>query len=170
MRAGVAFGSNLGDRLAALCAARAAVCGLEGVSGPFRQSSVYETEPVGTDAAAAPFLNAVLELEYAGRPTTLLDALQSIEQQMGRPSKRPRNSDRVIDLDLLYAGNIVLQSEHVVIPHPRLHLRRFVLTPLAEIRPELVLPGREVSIAALLAGLADDAEVEKAREQWEALG
>jgi 2-amino-4-hydroxy-6-hydroxymethyldihydropteridine diphosphokinase len=167
VRAGIALGSNLGDRLSNLRAARAAACALPGASGPARASRIYETEPVGTGPDAAPFLNAVIELEFDGHPVTLLDHLQAIEAQMGRPSKRPRNASRPIDLDILYAGNFVLSNEEIVIPHPRLHLRRFVLQPLADIRPELVLPGREESVAQLLAQLDDPAQVTLFAEGWE---
>ena len=167
MRAGIALGSNVGTRLANLRAAREAVLALAGASGPLRSSRVYETEPVGTDADAGRFLNAVIEVEYDGQPITLLDGLHGIESAMGRPSKRPRNAPRSIDLDILYVGNLVLSNDEVVIPHPRLHLRRFVLAPLADIRPDLVLPGQQRMIAALLAGLDDPAAVELFAERWE---
>lgn len=165
MRAGIAFGSNLGDRLAQLRCARAAVCDLPAVSAPVIASCVYETEPV--DAEGERFLNAVLEVEFTGHPAMLLDALQSIEAQLERPSKRPRNSPRTIDLDVLYAGNLVLKNEEMVIPHPRLHRRRFVLQPLADIRPELVLPGLEASVGELLENLQDSAGVQLFTEGWE---
>jgi 2-amino-4-hydroxy-6-hydroxymethyldihydropteridine diphosphokinase len=168
MRAGIALGSNLGERLANLRAARDAVVACESVSGPVKASRVYQTEPVGADAGASAFLNAVLEVEFAGQPIALLDALQTIEAQFGRPSKRPRNAPRTIDLDVLYAGNLVLSNDEIVIPHPRLHQRRFVLTPLADIRPELILPGQEKSVAELLAQLRDPAAVEVFAEAWEA--
>ena len=160
MRAGLALGSNLGDRLAQLRLARARILALPGVSGPDLGSRVYETEPVGSGPDAGAYLNAVLEVEYAGQPITLLDELQRIEADAGRPSKRPRNAPRTLDLDLLYAGNLVLSNDEVVIPHPRLHLRRFVLTPLADVRPDLILPGQHHTVAELLARLHDPARVE----------
>lgn len=166
MRAGIALGSNLGDRLAHLRQARALVLALPGVSAPVIDARVYETEPVGSGPDAGAYLNTVLEVEYEGQPITLLDGLQRIEAELGRPSKRPRNTPRTIDLDILYAGNLVLSNEEVVIPHPRLHLRRFVLTPLADIRPELILPGQQQTSAALLAGLNDPAKVELFAAQW----
>src|SRR5690349_24491257 len=114
MRVGVALGSNLGDRLAHLRQARALVLALAGASGPAIDSRVYETEPVGSGPDAGAYLNAVIEIEYDGQPVTLLDGLQRIESEMGRPSKRPRNASRTIDLDILYAGNLVLSNEEVV--------------------------------------------------------
>lgn len=166
MRVGVALGSNLGDRLAHLRQARELVAKLPGASGPVVESRVYETEPVASGPDAGAYLNAVLEMEFAGQPITLLDGLQQIEATMGRPSKRPRNAPRTIDLDILYAGNLVLSNEEVVIPHPRLHLRRFVLMPLADIRPDLILPGQQQSIGNLLRSLNDPAAVELFLESW----
>lgn len=166
MRAGIALGSNLGDRLAQLQAARAAVLRLAGVRGRCLTSPLYETSPVGTAPDAPLFLNAVIEVEYDGRALALLEGLQAVELALGRPSKRPRNASRTIDLDLLYLGNMVLANEEVIIPHPRLHQRRFVLVPLADLRSELVLPGRQESIAELLAKLRDHAAVQRIAEVW----
>jgi 2-amino-4-hydroxy-6-hydroxymethyldihydropteridine diphosphokinase len=166
MRAGIALGSNLGDRLANLRRARELVLTSPGISGPVIDSRVYETEPVQSGPDAGAYLNAVIEVEYAGQPITLLDGLQRIEAELGRPSKRPRNAPRTIDLDILYAGNLVLSNEEVVIPHPRLHLRRFVLAPLADIRPDLILPGQQQTVAALLSGLNDPSGVELFADHW----
>jgi 2-amino-4-hydroxy-6-hydroxymethyldihydropteridine diphosphokinase len=108
-----------------------------------------------------PFLNAVLEINFTGPPVALLDRLLEIEKSMGRPSKRPRNSPRIIDLDVLYAGNLLLNNPEIIIPHPRLHQRRFVLTPLAEVAPDLVLPGQMDSVRNLLTKLDDPGEVSR---------
>ena len=159
MRAGIALGSNLGDRLNNLRAACEHLRASQVVGAPARYSRVYETEPVGTASDAGAFLNAVVEVEFEGHPLTLLDELQAIEARLGRPSKRPRNASRTIDLDILYAGNLALTNDEIVIPHPRLHVRRFVLQPLADLRPELVLPGLQKTIAELLAELDDPAQV-----------
>jgi len=159
VRTGIALGSNLGDRLAHLREGRHQVLQIPGISPPVLASPVYETEPVGSGPEAGAFLNAVIEVEFRGQPIDLLESLQEIEASHDRPSKRPRNAPRTLDLDILYIGNLVLSNEEVVIPHPRLHQRRFVLAPLADIRPELTLPGRQRSIAELLSALSDPAAV-----------
>lgn len=168
MRAGIALGSNLGDRLANLRKAREWVRKIPGVSEPIHHSRIYETEPVNSAPDAGPYLNAVLDVEYEGQPIALLDALQEIEAEFGRPSKRPRNAPRTIDLDILYVGNLALSNQDIAIPHPRLHRRRFVLAPLADVRPDLVLPGQQQSVAELLAALQDPAEVTILSATWDA--
>jgi 2-amino-4-hydroxy-6-hydroxymethyldihydropteridine diphosphokinase len=168
MRAGIALGSNLGDRLANLRQARARILALPGISAPAHSSRIYETEPVNSEPDAGAYLNAVIDVEFDGQPIALLDGLQAIEAEFGRPSKRPRNAPRTIDLDILYVGNLVLSNEEVVIPHPRLHQRRFVLTPLADVRPELILPGQQRPVADLLAALHDPAAVSIFSTTWDA--
>lgn len=153
-RVAVGIGSNVGDRAANLQGACDHLRRLH-AGGAFRVSRVYETEPVDSVPDAARFLNAVIEFGYAGLPAVLLDALQSVEHAMGRPSKRPRNAPRTIDLDILYFGNLTLNNGRIIIPHPRLHLRRFVLAPLAEISPERIIPGQSKTIAELLGELPE---------------
>ncbi len=159
MRTGIAFGSNLGDRLAHLTAGREAVLRVPGVSAPALHSRIYETEPVGTGPDAGPFLNAVMDVEFTGEPHTLLAALRAIESALGRPMRYPRNAPRTLDLDILYVGDLVLHDDTLILPHPRLHLRRFVLAPLNDIRPDLHLPGQSQTIAELLAHLDDPSAV-----------
>ena len=166
MRTAIALGSNLGDRLAHLRAARREIIALENVGGPVIASRVYETEPVGTDADAGAFLNAVIEVGFDGEPDSLLADLQAIEVKLGRPTRHPRNAPRTIDLDILYIGDRVLHREAIAIPHPRLHLRRFVLAPLADICPRAILPGRVKCVADLLAELRDPAAVTLFASDW----
>jgi 2-amino-4-hydroxy-6-hydroxymethyldihydropteridine diphosphokinase len=159
MRCGIALGSNIENRLANLREACKRASSLPGVGPPILVSSIYETTPVDCEPGTAPYLNAVMEVNFSGLPVALLEQLLSIEREMGRPSKKPRNSPRKIDLDVLYIGNLVLGSDEFFVPHPRLAQRRFVLTPLAEIVPELILPGHSLSVRALLADLKDPGEV-----------
>jgi 2-amino-4-hydroxy-6-hydroxymethyldihydropteridine diphosphokinase len=161
MRAGIALGSNIGDRLANLRSAYREVANLSSDPTRVRCSSIYETSPVDSPPGVASYLNAVMEIEYEKPAIALLDSLLKIERRLGRPSKRPRNAPRTIDLDLLYTGNLTLNSPEIVIPHPRISHRRFVLEPLADIASELVLPGQTVSIGDLLIRLKTEEEVTK---------
>lgn len=165
-RVGIGLGSNLGDRLAHLRAARARLGALAGFVGPLESAPLYETEPLDCTSDSQAFLNTVVEIGYRGHPVTLLDALLAIEVELGRPSKHPRNAPRPLDLDILYFGNLTLRNEEVVIPHPRLHLRRFVLAPLATLRPHLVPPGHGRSVAEQLTQLADPSSVRLVSETW----
>ncbi|HYY14382.1 MAG TPA: 2-amino-4-hydroxy-6-hydroxymethyldihydropteridine diphosphokinase [Chthoniobacterales bacterium] len=166
MRTGVALGSNLGNRLANLRAARKAIIGLPRVRPPILPSAAYETEPIGLEAGAEKFLNAVLEFEYNGEPNELLEQLFAIEESLGRKRAHARNVSRTIDIDLLYCGNHKINNERLQLPHPRMHLRKFVLQPLSDIRPELVLPAQERSVRELLAQLREPAKVVRLKENW----
>ena len=141
MRTAVALGSNLGDRLENLRAARKAILDVPNVKPPIFSSAIYETEPVGCEPGAGKFLNAVIEFEYQGDPATLLEQLIGIEDALGRKRDHQKNISRTIDLDLLYCGDRQMHAGRLQLPHPRIHLRKFVLKPLADIRPDLVLPG-----------------------------
>lgn len=166
MRVGIALGSNIGDRLANFCAARRAITDLAGMSGPILSSSIYETEPVDCEPGAAKFFNAVIEIGYEGDPRGVLKELKRVESSLGRPEEHPRNVSRKIDLDLLYAGDRKIDNDQLHVPHPRLHDRRFVLEPLAEIRPDLVLPNQTQTVAELLRNLRDSAAVVRLKDQW----
>lgn len=165
MRVGIALGSNLGDRMANLRAARRAIVDLVGDKN-LLASSVYETEPVDCEPSAAKFLNAVLEIEYDGDPTELLEHTIRIEELLGRTRDHARNVSRKIDIDLLYADELNVENERLQLPHPRMHLRPFVLEPLADIRPELVLPGQSKPVRELFAELKDSTRVTRFAENW----
>jgi 2-amino-4-hydroxy-6-hydroxymethyldihydropteridine diphosphokinase len=166
MRTAVALGSNIGDRLENLRAARKAIFGLSNVTPPILSSAVYETEPVDCEPGAGKFLNAVIEFEYKGDPASLLKQLIGIEQGLGRRRDHPRNVSRTIDTDLLYCGDQQIENERLQLPHPRMHLRKFVLQPLADIRPELVLPGRTKTVSELLEEVEESGEVVRFADQW----
>jgi 2-amino-4-hydroxy-6-hydroxymethyldihydropteridine diphosphokinase len=165
MRIGIALGSNLGDRLANLRAARKAVAGLVD-DKTLLVSPVYETDAIGCEPGAGKFLNAVLELEFDGDPTELLEELIGVEESFGRNRNHSRNVSRKIDIDLLYADGLNVQNERLQLPHPRLHLRKFVLQPLANIRPDLVLPNQTTTVRELLAQIQDSTKVIRLEEKW----
>lgn len=166
MRAGVALGSNLGDRLGNLSAARTAILELPGVNPPVSSSPVYETDPVGCEPGAPGFLNAVIEFTYDGEPTELFRELRQIESSLGRPTQHERNVSRSIDVDLLYFGDTILATEQLTLPHPRIFQRRFVLQPLADIQPDRILPGQTKTIRELLALAPSSGRVDRATSQW----
>ena len=112
------------------------------------QAPVYQTEPVNCPPDSPDFYNTVVEIGYAGTPHELLDVTQAIEFRLGRVALPERNAPRVIDVDILYFGDERLEDGGILeLPHPRLTSRHFVLQPLADIRPDLILPGDQVSIA-----------------------
>lgn len=166
MRAGVALGSNLGDRLANLRDARNGIAALDRVRPPMRASAIYETEPVGCEEGAVKFLNAVVEFEYEGEPLDLRGELARIEESLGRPSSHVRNASRPIDLDLLYFGQLEIETVELQLPHPRIAGREFVLRPLADIQPNLVLPGQSQPITALLIQSTEPGAVVRFAAEW----
>ncbi|MES2923627.1 MAG: 2-amino-4-hydroxy-6-hydroxymethyldihydropteridine diphosphokinase [Verrucomicrobiota bacterium] len=151
-RAGIALGSNLGDRPANLQAARDCLREIATPGEPFLQASNYQTEPLLCPPGSPQFYNSAVEIDFKGDAFELLELTQAIEKRLGRTGTPERNAPRVIDVDLLYFGDEIIDTETLELPHPRIGERRFVLQPLAEIRPELVLPGQTRSIAELLAG------------------
>ena len=153
--AAIALGSNLGDRERNL---RAAIDRIGGLGEVTAVSSFRATAPVGY-LAQPEFLNAALLLETELRPHDLLIALLAIEQAMGRirAPDLPLKGPRLIDLDLLLYGTLVIETPELTLPHPAMHERAFVLAPLAEIAPELRHPKKARDIATLLAEITHGA-------------
>ncbi len=152
------LGSNLGDRRRHLCEAVAALPG-HGVR-VLASSSVYETDPVGLVLDQRDFFNACLAVETELDPEPLLDACKAVERELGRAAGGPRHGPRVIDVDLLALGDAQYRSERLTLPHIGVSSRRFVLVPLLELDPGMVLPSGK-SLAARLAALPDGQEVRR---------
>lgn len=138
MRGYLGLGSNVGDRLGALRAARAAL-----ESDHIRvlaSSSAYETAPQGVVLDQPDFLNAAIAIETDLEPFALLDACKEVERTLGRAGGGPRHGPRPIDVDVLLLGTMQQRSERLTLPHPEVGARRFVLEPLLELDPDLALP------------------------------
>ena len=166
MRTAVALGSNLGDRLENLRVARRQIMELDRIRPPVLSSAIYETEPIDCEPGASKFLNTVIEFDFEGNPVQLLEQLVRIEESLGRKRDHPKNVSRKIDIDLLYCGDQQIDNEQLQLPHPRIHLRRFVLRPLADIREDLVLPNRRKTIRELLAESDESGEVVRLMNDW----
>jgi 2-amino-4-hydroxy-6-hydroxymethyldihydropteridine diphosphokinase len=138
-RAYAGLGANLGEREDTLLAALAALGATEGVE-VVAVSAFRETDPVGY-LDQPRFLNGAVALETTLPPRELLDALLAVERSLGRTREGPRFGPRTIDLDLLLYGDEALDEPGLTVPHPRLHERAFALEPLAELDPDLVVPG-----------------------------
>jgi 2-amino-4-hydroxy-6-hydroxymethyldihydropteridine diphosphokinase len=154
----LSLGSNVGDRAANL---RDAIARLQEFGTVSRVSSWYETEPV--ELTEQPwFLNCAVEMHTALAPLDLMKAMLNIERAMGRERNQPKGP-RNIDLDLLLYDNDTVTTPELTVPHPAMHERRFVLTPLAEIAPHAMHPVLRKNAFQLLATLPPDFEVRRVR-------
>lgn len=165
MELALSLGSNLGDRLATLREAARRISALPGVR-LVAAAPVYETEPVGAgqEYAALKYLNTILIAETSGDLDTLAAALHGIENSLGRVRSIDRYAPRTLDIDILYAGDTVRHDGELDLPHPRWAQRRFVLQPLADVRPGLVLPGETRTVAEILARLPPGEDVVRIAE------
>jgi 2-amino-4-hydroxy-6-hydroxymethyldihydropteridine diphosphokinase len=150
------LGTNLGDREANL--KRAVDSIIDNIGPVVHLSSVYETEPWGFRSEDL-FLNMVAEVETKLKPSGLLGRILMIEANMGRLRSGKEYSSRIIDLDILLYGEVIMETKSLVIPHPKLHERRFVLVPLCEIAPDLMHPVLKKKIKTLLQECKDNGVV-----------
>lgn len=157
---GISLGSNIGDRLRHLLDARARILAIPQVAH-IASAPVYETEPVGVpeEFASQSFLNTVVIIGTSLDVHRLFSRLQEVESTLGRTRSAIRNAPRVIDIDLLYYGSQLVRSGGLVVPHPRWAKRRFVLQPLADLRPNLVLPNHDRTVRDILASLPSDRQL-----------
>ncbi len=155
----VALGSNLGDSRRIVLGT---VARLQGFSElPVLKSSLWQTTPVDCPPGSPKFVNAVVGLvpRKGETPESLLKKLRELEKESGRAPKTVLNEPRPLDLDLIAFGSETRDTPELVLPHPRAHQRRFVLQPLSEIAPDLILPGQVGTVLQLLAGLPGDESV-----------
>lgn len=167
MEAGLSLGSNVGDRLANLVEAKNRIAALPGLS-IVAQSPVYETEPVGVKPQyrELKFLNAVVIIECPVTGHECFDRFRKIEDDLGRQRTLDRFAPRPIDIDVVYVGDLRIQSGGLCIPHAHWHERRFVVQPLADIRPDLVLPGQRKPVREILAELPPGDGVTLFAREW----
>jgi 2-amino-4-hydroxy-6-hydroxymethyldihydropteridine diphosphokinase len=154
----IGFGSNLGDRLD-FCDRAVTLLSLLPHSLVTGVSSIYETEPLPENNPGPQwFLNGIVRLETDLTPQSLLEVCREVEKSLGRDQEH-RNGPRTLDLDILLYGARVINEPGLIVPHPRLHLRRFVLAPLAELAPDLRHPLLNKTMRELLAQLTDRSAV-----------
>ncbi len=167
MEAGISIGSNLGDRLANLRASREGIASIPAVQ-VVASSPVYETEPVGVkpEYRDLKFLNTVLIVETTLSADELQEALAAVEEKLGRLRGDDRFAPRIIDIDILYAGPLVTETERLTLPHPRWARRRFVVQPLADVRASLILPGVSQTVQDILDALPPGEDVALFAREW----
>ena len=167
-RAGIALGSNLGDKNSLIVKARDHLAQMALSDDPFLLSPLYATSPLGCPHGSNDYLNAVVEVTWAGTVEELLVQCQGIERALGRVRSGIRCEPRTADVDIIYVGGLVINDPpRLILPHPRAHLRKFVLKPLSDIRPDLVLPLQKKTVSRLLAELVtEEAEPLPVAEQW----
>jgi len=153
----ILMGSNLGRRLEFLSRAEKKVD--QTLGEIIVKSSVYETQPWGFKHDHK-FLNQILGIKTMFSPEEVLNELLNFETQMGRKRKKDNYTARTIDLDLLFYNNLIINTGKLILPHPRLHLRKFTLIPLKEIVPDLIHPVYNKTISQLLSECSDPLEVQ----------
>ena len=167
MEAALSLGSNLGDRLSHLRAARDLIGEHPSIS-LLQQSSLFETEPVDVDRAheSLTFMNVVIMVTTDLPPLEVLDALKTIEASVGRTPGVETNAPREVDVDIIYMDQLEFEDERLSIPHPRWSKRRFVVEPLAELRGDVIIEPNRPCVSDVLADLPAKPQVRRVAEIW----
>jgi 2-amino-4-hydroxy-6-hydroxymethyldihydropteridine diphosphokinase len=167
MEVGFSLGSNLGDRLQFLQQARARLLAVPEVQ-LLACAPVYETAPVGVrpEHADKLYLNTIIVLEGALSAREWLSVIGQIEAELGRMRTEDRNAPRPVDIDIIYAGDQLIDQPDLEVPHPRWAGRRFVVQPLADIRSELVMPGNHKTVQEILENLPPEEAVRVFANAW----
>ncbi len=153
-------GSNLGDRYSLLERAKKII--VDKIGEIIKESSIYETAPWGFESEQD-FLNQVIIITTEYLPGEVLQRCQEIEKELGRNRKSEQYSSRTMDIDILFYNDEIIHEQELIIPHERLHERRFTLEPLVEIAPDLIHPVIKKSISDILKECEDKSEVLKCR-------
>jgi 2-amino-4-hydroxy-6-hydroxymethyldihydropteridine diphosphokinase len=167
METGFSLGSNIGGRLRLLSQAKTLLL-MDPQVTFVDQSSVYETEPVGVkdEYRTLKFLNSVLVVRAPYTAEEWLPRVKRVEEVLKRERSEDRNAPRTIDVDIVFCGDQIVDDELLQVPHPRWSERRFVVAPLADVCPDLVLPGENLSVSNILARLPASDDVRLFSERW----
>ena len=153
----LSLGSNIGDRESNLAQATMALS-INFEISDIISSSYYETEPLYYKDQPE-FLNSVVRFSTTLKPFDVLDIIQKVETMLGRPAIREKNKPRLIDIDILFHGDAVIETEELSLPHPMVPLRKFILIPFAEIEPDFQIPRSKLTIKDLIYHCPDNSRV-----------
>ena len=162
---GLSLGSNIGDRLANLRSACEDLNRYEGIT-VVAKSRIYETEPVGVADKYQDVLyyNAFVVIETVLSPSFLLDVTKNLEKNYGRDLCSEKNSPRALDIDIIYVGDLTFNTDKVKVPNERWNERRFVVQPLVDVRPDIIIPGQTETAEQILRKLPEEPYVRYAAE------
>ena len=153
----LSLGSNIGDRESNLAQATMALSINYEISDII-SSSYYETEPLYNESQPD-FLNSVVRFSTSLKPFDVLDIIQKVEIMLGRPAEREKNQPRIIDIDILFHGDAVIETDKLSLPHPMVSLRKFILIPFAEVEPDFQIPHSNLTIKDLIDHCPDNSKV-----------
>ncbi len=153
----LSLGSNIGDRESNLAQATMALS-INFEISDIKSSSYYETEPL-YHPDQPEFLNSIVRFSTTLKPFDVLDVIQKVETMLGRPISRQKNQPRIIDIDILFHGDAMIETKELSIPHPMISLRKFILIPFAEIEPDFQIPHSNLTINDLIEHCPDNSRV-----------